>query len=369
MVARTGSTGYIGGDGLHEVVQNHPEYEVTCLVRNSEKGAQVASQYGKIKLVYGDLDSEELLQEEAKKADIVLRELNSSGKLFPASFINGICFPLDFANSDHEAGARALLKGLASHPHDRLGYLIHTSGTGVLLSDSLESKKLGEAATKSYNDWEGVKEVTSLPDSAPHRNVDKIVLAAGSDPGLPIRTAIVCPPTIYGKGRGPGSQRGAQLYMLANSMMEKKKGFQVGEGQNSWTSIHVHDLSKCYLKLVEAAARGGGNATWGEEGYYFTENGNFKWGEAAQKIASEIHKQGFLDSDEVAKLSNEEIKKIHPWGLFLWGSNSIGKAVRARKLLNWSPQERDLYEEIPSIVTSEAVGLGLVKGHAAHVNA
>ncbi len=55
-------------------MQAHPDYDITCLVRNSDKGAQVASQYSRVKLVYGDLDSTELLEEEARKADIILRE-------------------------------------------------------------------------------------------------------------------------------------------------------------------------------------------------------------------------------------------------------------------------------------------------------
>lgn len=55
-------------------MQAHPDYDTTCLVRNSDKGAQVASQYSRVKLVYGDLDSTELLEEEARKADIILRE-------------------------------------------------------------------------------------------------------------------------------------------------------------------------------------------------------------------------------------------------------------------------------------------------------
>lgn len=62
---------------MYEIAHAHPEYEITCLVRNSDKGAQVGSQYAKAKLVYGDLDSAELLEEESKKADIVLRELRS----------------------------------------------------------------------------------------------------------------------------------------------------------------------------------------------------------------------------------------------------------------------------------------------------
>lgn len=68
----TGTTGYIGGDALFAIIQAHPDYEIACLVRSSDKGAQIASQYPSVKLVYGSLDDVELLEGEAQKADIVL---------------------------------------------------------------------------------------------------------------------------------------------------------------------------------------------------------------------------------------------------------------------------------------------------------
>ena len=73
----TGATGYIGGDALYAIVEAHPEYEITCLVRNSDRGTAVASQYAKVKLVYGSLDDADLVQVESKKADIVLRRPHS----------------------------------------------------------------------------------------------------------------------------------------------------------------------------------------------------------------------------------------------------------------------------------------------------
>ena len=54
------------------MVKAHPEYDITCLVRNSDKGALLASQYPRVRLVYGDLDSRELIEEEAKKANVIL---------------------------------------------------------------------------------------------------------------------------------------------------------------------------------------------------------------------------------------------------------------------------------------------------------
>jgi N-acetyl-gamma-glutamylphosphate reductase len=71
--ARTGTTGYIGGDALYVLNKAHPEFQYTALVRNSEKGAQVASQYPSVRLVYGTLDDSQLLSDESAAADIVIR--------------------------------------------------------------------------------------------------------------------------------------------------------------------------------------------------------------------------------------------------------------------------------------------------------
>ena len=70
----TGVTGYIGGDALFVIAKAHPDYDITCQVRNSDKGALVAKDYPKFKLVYGDLDTVDVIEEESKKADIVLSE-------------------------------------------------------------------------------------------------------------------------------------------------------------------------------------------------------------------------------------------------------------------------------------------------------
>ena len=71
----TGGTGFIGGDALYAIATAHPEYEITALVRNSDKGAEVAAKHPSIKFAYGDLDSEAVLEEEAKKADVVCRKI------------------------------------------------------------------------------------------------------------------------------------------------------------------------------------------------------------------------------------------------------------------------------------------------------
>ena len=244
---------------------------------------------------------------------------------------------------------------------------IHTSGTGILCFADLQRQVFGEASSKIYDDWDGIGELFSMPDQAPHRAVDKIVQAAGMDPTARVDTAIVCPPCIYGKGRGPGNQRSMQLYELARLTLEQKHGVQVGAGKSHWTGVHVSDLSDCFLKLVEDAAMRARKATWGKEGYYFTENGEINWGEVSKLVAAAAQKQGFLQSDEVVTVTNAEADKLTAHGSFMFGTNSRCKAIRARKLLGWSPKGRSLVEEIPDAVASEARRSGLVEGHAAKV--
>lgn len=240
-----------------------------------------------------------------------------------------------------------------------------------MLIDDIKRDTYGEESDIVYDDLEGVSKVTSLPDDAPHRPVDKIVLAAGHTTGDVVKTAIVCPPTIYGAGRGPGNQRSHQVPELARSTLEQGHGIQVNAGKARWSTVHVHDLADVFLKLVENAAAGGSlaewpdkPAVWGAEGYYFTENGEHVWGETAKVIAKEAKKQGFIDTDEVKSVSAEEAGKLTTWGQALWGANSRSRAKRARTVLGWKPSGPPIEEGIGSAVEYEAKQLGIKPGHA-----
>jgi nucleoside-diphosphate-sugar epimerase len=312
------------------------------MVRNSDKGAKVASQYPKIRLVYGNLDSTELLTKEASQADIVVH-----------------C-----ADADHTGAASALTAGLASK-EGKTGYLIHTSGTGILSFADYEKKLYGVKNEKIYNDWDGIKEVTSLPDTAAHRNVDKIVLAAGEQNPGKVFTAIVCPPCIWGEGRGPDNQKSVQVYHMARETLKRGIGFQVEEGNNLWTQVHVQDLSNVFLALVTAALEGGGKATWNDEGYYFAENGDFVWGDVARAIAKIAFEKKLINSPEVENVSTEKADELTAHGSYLWGMNSRARAIRARKLFGWEPKQEGLFESLPAIVDGKARELGRTKGHAA----
>ncbi|KAE8380919.1 hypothetical protein BDV26DRAFT_302415 [Aspergillus bertholletiae] len=328
----TGATGYIGGDFLFAVYDAHPDWQYTALVRREEQAAQLKARYPTVRTVLGDLDSSAILEEEAKNADIVLH----------------------FADCDHEPSARALTKGLGMRKSDRPAFFIHTSGMGILTVEDLTAKTCGTRREKQYDDWDGVSELVTMPDSAFHRNVDKIVLEAAERFSDSMKTAIVCPSAIYGLGRGTGNTESTQVYVLAKTVITRGKGLQVGEGQNIWHSIHVHDLTNLYIALVEAAAEGGGSATWGTEGYYLVENGSFVWGDVERAVAQIAYEKGFIQHAGVDVLGWDATAQEHSKGPYRWGSNSRGRALRARKLLGWNPTQLDLVEFLPSIVELQA---------------
>lgn len=322
------------------VTEKHPEWELTALVRNSDKGAKVAAVYPTVRLVYGDLDAVGLIEEEAANSDIVYH----------------------FANCDHEPSANAIAKGLARRQREGPGFWIHTSGSMILAHETIAKAAWGDRQNKVYDDWDNVRDLTSQPDEAAHRNVDKIVLAAGSDK---TKTAIVCPPTIYGRGRGPDNQRSVQLYKAVEGFLQSQKAFKIGKGQNVWHFVHVHDLSHLYLLLGEAAANGGPPATWNEQGYYLAENGSFAWGELLQSVAKIAHKKGLLPTDELGSYAGpEEKKSFWEYGT---GTDSQGLSIRGKKLLGWKPTQRSIEEELSDAIDSEALRLGLIKSHAEKV--
>ncbi|KAL2073862.1 hypothetical protein VTL71DRAFT_11188 [Oculimacula yallundae] len=340
----TGTTGYVGGDILHVLLETFPWWEqhITCLARSRSRGAALSAAYPKLKVVYGDLEDAGLIEEESSKADIVLH----------------------FASSDHVGAASAIKRGLE---RGNGGYWIHTSGTDILLNPKVlgggrdDGKEL-----KVYNDWDNVAELLKFPDVHSHRPCDKVVLSTSSEK---IKTAIICPPTIWGKGRGSGSTRSHQIYEVARLTLEKGTRLQLlpaDHPKTFWPNIHIQNLSNLYLAVIESALAEmqakTGKATWNSEGYYFAENGFHHWQDVADWVFDEAVKQGYLENQSGNQEGVEMDVMLSAAGPALLNVSSTCKSYRAEKLFGWKPAQGDLKDEIAAIVKSEAERAGLLKG-------
>lgn len=185
-------------------------------MRGAEKAEQVKAQYPAIEVVLGDLDDSALLERESAAADIVVRKFSGFSyftpplSLYLSLSLSCLCLfflqhelttrPDTADASDHVGAAKAIAKGLvAGHTKEKPGYWLHTGGTGILTFEDSDKNEFGNHSDKVYDDWDGVDELLTLPDHAFHRNVDQLVLGAGAKHADVLRTALVCPPTIYGK--------------------------------------------------------------------------------------------------------------------------------------------------------------------------
>ncbi|BCR89563.1 uncharacterized protein ACHE_50761A [Aspergillus chevalieri] len=341
----TGITGYIGGDAFYYIQQNHHDIEFSALIRTEDKARKVQDQYPSVRVVIGELDDSDKLTKEAAWADVVIHTADAS---------------------DHAGAANAISKGLIEgHSPERPGYWLHTGGTGILTYfDSDVRKVAGEHDDKVFNDWDKVHELVNLPAAAFHRNVDEIVLKAGTEHADRVKTAIVCPPTIYGRGRGPISGRGRQVYELTSFILKEKYSPQIGKGLARWNNVHVHDLSTLFDALLRAAvdpARTDDGEIWGAKGYFLCENGEHVWGDVSRLIGQQCFKSGYFAEEPRSQAFSldEAVKSPAGFEAASWGWNSRGKALRGNKVLGWKAQERSLEDEVPEIIRSEAARLGL----------
>ncbi|KAF6844170.1 hypothetical protein CMUS01_01320 [Colletotrichum musicola] len=339
----TGVTGYIGGDAFRAIWERHPEYEYALLVRSEERAVPVKKAYpdANIRVVVGSLTDAAVIEKEAAAADVVVHTADSA---------------------DDEPSAKAIAKGLAEgHSPEKPGFWIHVSGTGILQWYDMKHERFGEAPMpeQEYHDIRDIDRLLNFPDDGLHRNVDKIVLAANS---RAVRTAIVSPPTIYGQGRGPVNQRSIQVPALAAATLEKGFAPIVGAGKTEWDNVHVNDLSSFFATLVEVTQDGSRNSdpeVFGPRAYYFVESGTHVWGEVAEWIAEEAHKQGYLPAPLTKEVTMKEALQSEGAANNSWGLNSKSKAERARKYFGWKAKGKTLKDEVPGFVTWEATRLQL----------
>lgn len=337
----TGATGYIGGSAHAAIAKAHPDWDITLLIRNEERGKPIKEAYPKTKFVYGTLDDAEVVQKAAAEADIVIHTADSS---------------------DNEAGAKNIAKGLADgHSAEKPGYWIHTSGTSILTWYDIENDRHGEAPLpdQKYYDIQGVDRLVTLPDAADHRVVDKIVQESISDA---VKVAIVCPPTIYGKGSGKVSTRSIQIPDMVKGTLEKGFAPIVGAGKTEWDNVHIDDLSDLFVKLADATQEPSlatNPEIFGPKAYFFAENGVHKWADVAKQVAESASRLGYLPEPLTKSVSQQEVDLMEGAATPSYGNNSKGVAERARKYFGWQPKGPSIGEIMDELVESEAKAQGL----------
>ncbi|KAL1847236.1 hypothetical protein VTK73DRAFT_10409 [Phialemonium thermophilum] len=365
----TGATGYIGGQALHALTEEHPEYQVSALVRDSTKAGAVRSAF----------------PPRARRRGRPGRRVGRVGRGVQGrrgSPLGGhgpsaqrAHDPRDSREATQEP-TRYAVPGLpircdyppaAIYPPRLTGppaYWVQISGATALAAAELadESRVPGSPSDVVFDDLSGIGRIRDLIQAHPSRAVDNYVLSvAARDPQ--IHTALLLGPVIYGRGRGPVHQRSVQIPELARATLQRRRGLQVGRGLSRWGNVHVEDVGALVLRLVERAVAGTSAAeAWNLNGVYLLGVGEETFGAISHRVAAVAAQKGLIpDGDQVDELLGEEADTWLPHGTVLYGTNARGSAGRARRVLGWVPRhENGLDDEIPRAVDEEAEALGRV---------
>lgn len=267
----------------------------------------------------------------------------------------------DCGDIDHEGCAKAILSGLRKRTSR--SYLIHLTGTGCI-SDEREQAWEGKYNPHCWHDIAEIDSIYNLPSEALHHVVDRWIMDADNDL---IKTALICPPDIYGQSTGVG---GRQTFLVPNfveAAIKHKEAFYLGEGANVRAVTHIDDVVDVFLLLLTEAIQGGGKAAWGKEvsvnlgsegqagrspfqGFYFAVSDSVRWRDAAEAINRIGQSQGWLPGDsKAASWSRDRLASLTPGRerlvLYIWGSNSRAESARARKL-GWKPHGPSFWESL-----------------------
>lgn len=165
--------GFIGWNVLDLLVAEG--YQVTGFVRRQEHAEGIKASGGSV--VMGDLGDKDTITQQTAEHDIIFHT----------------------ATADHLPSAQAILDGIKQRADRGLMTIyIHTSGTSVLDDRSNGTHK----TDKVY--YDNVRaEIDSVPDNAPHREIDLAIVKVQKELGEKAKIAIMIPPLIYGCTSGP----------------------------------------------------------------------------------------------------------------------------------------------------------------------
>ncbi len=307
-------------------------FNITALIRGDDERVEKLASL-KVTSLIGSNESFEILEKAASESHVVIHTANSADDLpSTQAIISGL-------NKRTKATGKPVI-------------YIHTSGTGVIF-EHVRGKK---GSDKVYNDLDP-DQINSLPDKAPHRNVDLFVInSADANPLL--KSVIVLPPLIYGIGTGLFNRTSIQLPCLVRAALKRKKAEMIGPGEATWNNVHIADLCDAYLIIFDHLLTAYGPdaksdiqpspyLTTGRKGYYFAENGCNTWRQIAEKIGEVLYKKGIAKSPEITSFPDDEVESslfgIYSW--FIAGSQSNSKAERVRKL-GWNPHHPSLLDSI-----------------------
>ena len=176
----------------------------------------------------------------------------------------------------------------------------------------------------------------------------------------------MCPPDIYGRGHGLAKTHSALIPIYVKEIQQfGGKPFYCADGTNTRSWVHIDDLVRLYLHVVEAAASNRDAANYfNENGYYFAGTQDHSQLNVARATGAVLHRHDIIGTVEPVSITLETVDSMASTYIpgfpklarYLFASNSRTSADRAGKLFGYKGGAPGLMEVLESDVL-EAVNV------------
>ncbi|KAF2120996.1 hypothetical protein BDV96DRAFT_566098 [Lophiotrema nucula] len=309
--------GFIGGEIL-DLLLIEEKYDITTMVRRKEAAA--AFERLGVKVILATLDDNDIIVKQSSESDIIIHT----------------------ATADHRPSVESVVQGIEERAKvGKSTIFIHTSGTSLLTDNAAGAY----ASDKIFYD-DKPEDIDALPDSAPHRLIDLVIVKAKERLGTKAKLAIMIPPLIYGVS-SRDKRLSIQLPTIARYSIKHGYAGQIGKGLAIWSQVHVMDLARAYCILLHWLEGNKSNEIY-KNPYFFCENGHeLSWGECAAEIGRVLQKAGVVDSAESKTIPPKNYDDIFgsEFTEAVVGANSRSRANRLRKL-GWEAREKGTLESL-----------------------
>lgn len=341
--------GLVGADLLDYLIEDG--YEITTMCRRESHAQQIREHYPGVKnVIMGTLDDKDLITKHTAEVPVVIHA----------------------ATADHLPSVEAVISGIKQRAaQGKETIFIHTSGTSELVDNS----KGNYVSDKIYTDKDPEDVDRSVPDTAPHREIDLAILKARKELGEKAKIVIILPPLIYGAGK---KVRRLTIQLPTMTRFALKHGYVpvIGKGVSLRCNIHVQDLVRGYMLILHWLEETSAAEVLKDSPYFFTDSGEeMAWGDGARAIGKELHRLGRIDDPEPRNPPKELYSDLFgPYSPTTVGANSRSRGERLRDL-GWKPREKGVLQsltedEIPIILeewTGDFKGYEGVASSGTHV--
>lgn len=326
--------GYIGLEIIDRLLENG--YTVSAMTRREDAAKQL--EHSGVNPVMGNLEDSDIITRNAAANDITIHS----------------------ATADDLPSVEAVIAGIDQRANEgKHTIYIHTSGTSFLSDESNGEYK----ADMVYSD-KHPEDMDARPDSASHRGIDLTIIKARNRLGTKAKIFIMLPPLIYGATKH--NRVSIQVITMARFAIKHKYAGYAGGGKSVWKPIHVADLSRGYLTMLQWIEHSPAEAAL-EHPYFFCENGTeISWGEAAGVIGDELHAAGIIPDPAPRQIPEDQYDDLFgKYTNVVIAQNSRSKAERLRDL-GWQPKHfsvRDAFknEELPILLKDKSEFSGYAK--------